>query len=83
MKLKATKGDDVKEGTKFDLQEFMNTLNTLDPQNIGSWPLAAKVLVYIIVFIVVLVLGYVLDLSAMRETYDVGRASSRNLVRRI
>ena len=69
MKLKATKGEDVKEGAKFDLQEFMNTLNTLDPQNIGSWPLAAKVLVYVIVFVVVLVLGYVLDLSAMRETY--------------
>ena len=53
MKLKATKSDDVKESAKFDLQEFMNTLNTLDPQNIGSWPLAAKVLVYVIVFVVV------------------------------
>jgi nucleoside permease NupC len=51
VKLKITKGDDVKaRGKKFDLQDFMNTLNTLDPQNIGSWPLAVKVLVYIIVF---------------------------------
>ena len=31
------------ESKKFDLQEFINTLNTLDPENIGSWPLAVKV----------------------------------------
>lgn len=80
MKLKATKGDDVKEGEKFDLQEFVNTLNTLDPQNIGSWPLAAKVLVYVIVFVVVLVLGYVLDLSAMRETYASGEQAQESLL---
>ncbi|HQV81337.1 MAG TPA: type 4a pilus biogenesis protein PilO, partial [Agitococcus sp.] len=80
MKLKATKGEDVKEGAKFDLQEFMNTLNTLDPQNIGSWPLAAKVLVYVIVFVVVLVLGYVLDLSAMRETYASGEQAQETLL---
>ena len=80
MKLKATKGDDVKEGAKFDLQEFVNTLNTLDPQNIGSWPLAAKVLVYVIVFIVVLTLGYVLDLSAMRETHASGEQAQETLL---
>jgi type IV pilus assembly protein PilO len=80
MKLKATKSDDVKEGAKFDLQEFMNTLNTLDPQNIGSWPLAAKVLVYVIVFVIVLVLGYVLDLSAMRETYASGEQAQETLL---
>lgn len=80
MKLKATKGDDVQEGKKFDIQEFMNTLNTLDPQNIGSWPLAAKVLVYIIVFLMVLVLGYMLDLSAMRETYASGEQAQETLL---
>ncbi|MFO1391313.1 MAG: type 4a pilus biogenesis protein PilO [Agitococcus sp.] len=80
MKLKATKGDDVQEGKKFDLQEFMNTLNTLDPQNIGSWPLAAKVMVYVIVFIVVLVLGYVLDLSSMRDTYASGEQAQETLL---
>lgn len=80
MKLKATKGEDIQEGKKFDLQEFMNTLNTLDPQNIGSWPLAAKVLVYVIVFVVVLILGYVLDLSSMRETYASGEQAQETLL---
>ena len=80
MKLKLTKGDDVQEGKKFDLQDFMNTLNTLDPQNIGSWPLPVKVLVYVIVFVLVLVLGYVFDISAMRETYASGEQAQETLL---
>jgi len=79
MKLKTTK-DETKEKKGFDLQEFVNTLNTLDPQNIGSWPLAAKVLVYIIVFILVLVLGYIFDLSSMRETYASGEQEQETLL---
>ena len=80
MKLKLTKGEDVQEGKKFDLQDFMNTLNTLDPQNIGSWPLPVKVLVYVVVFVLVLVLGYVFDISAMRETYASGEQAQETLL---
>lgn len=80
MKLKLTKGGDVQEAKKFDLQDFMNTLNTLDPQNIGSWPLPVKVLVYVIVFILVLVLGYLFDISAMRETYASGEQAQETLL---
>jgi type IV pilus assembly protein PilO len=80
VKLKLTKGEDVQEGKKFDLQDFMNTLNTLDPQNIGSWPLPVKVLVYVIVFVLVLVLGYVFDISAMRETYASGEQAQETLL---
>jgi type IV pilus assembly protein PilO len=80
VKLKLTKGGDVQEGKKFDLQDFMNTLNTLDPQNIGSWPLPVKVLVYVIVFILVLVLGYMFDISAMRETYASGEQAQETLL---
>lgn len=58
---------------KFDLQEFIETLNTLDPENIGSWPQAVKILVYIIVFITVIVLGYVFDISTLRQTLDKAR----------
>jgi len=80
MKLKTEKAETQADVKKFDLQEFINTLNTLDPQNIGSWPLAAKVLVYIIVFVVVLVLGYVFDLSPMRETYASGEQAQETLL---
>lgn len=80
MKLKALKNDDVKEGKKFDLQDFMNTLNTLDPENVGSWPLAVKILVYVIVFVVVLVLGYTFDIAPMRETYASGEQAQETLL---
>ena len=58
----------MKDATKksFDLQEFIQTLNTLDPQNIGSWPLAVKILIYLLVFVVVLVMGYMLVLSGIK-----------------
>jgi type IV pilus assembly protein PilO len=74
------KGEEVKEGKKFDLQDFMNTLNTLDPENIGSWPLLVKVLIYIIVFVAVLVLGYTFDLSAMRASYASGEQAQETLM---
>ena len=80
MKLRVTKGESIQEGKKFDVQDFMNTLNTLDPQNIGSWPLAVKVFIYIIVFVVVLVLGYMFDIAALRETYASGEQAQETLI---
>jgi type IV pilus assembly protein PilO len=72
----------MKDATKkgFDLQEFINTLNTLDPQNIGSWPLAVKIFIYIAVFFVVLLLGYMFDLSGIRANLDVGKQQQVTLL---
>lgn len=64
---------------KFDLQEFIDTLNTLDPQNIGSWPIAVKAMIYVLVFIVVLVVGYMFDLSSIREGLAVGHKQQETL----
>jgi type IV pilus assembly protein PilO len=64
----------------FDLQEFINTLNTLDPQNVGSWPLPVKLFVYVMVFVIVLVLGYMLDLSGIRENLSVGKQQQETLL---
>ncbi|PTQ89709.1 type 4a pilus biogenesis protein PilO [Agitococcus lubricus] len=80
MNLKTLKGGEVKEGKKFDLQDFMNTLNTLDPENIGSWPLAVKIMVYVIVFIVVLVAGYMFDIAPMRANYASGEQAQETLL---
>lgn len=70
--------DAAKKG--FDLQEFINTLNTLDPQNIGSWPTAVKIFIYMLTFVVVLVMGYMLDLSGIRETLDTGKQQQATLL---
>lgn len=71
----------MKDATQkgFDLQEFLQSLNTLDPQNIGSWPVAVKIFIYILVFVVVLVLGYMLDLSDIRSKLDVGKQQQASL----
>jgi type IV pilus assembly protein PilO len=64
----------------FDLQEFISTLNTLDPQNVGSWPIAVKLIIYVLVFVVVLVLGYALDLSGIRDTLNIGKQQQVTLL---
>lgn len=65
---------------KFDLQELMNTLNTLDPQNIGSWPMPVKAIIYVLVFVGVLVLGYLLDLSGIRSSLISGEQEQQTLL---
>lgn len=72
----------MKDATKkgFDLQEFIQTLNTLDPQNIGSWPLAVKIFIYVLVFVVVLVLGYMLDLSGIKSQLEAGKQTQVTLL---
>jgi len=63
-----------------DLQELMNTLNTLDPQNIGSWPMPVKVISYVLAFVGVLVLGYILDLSGIRGGVISGEQEQQTLL---
>lgn len=64
----------------FDLQEFINTLNTLDPQNVGSWPLPVKAFIYVLVFVLVLALGYVLDLSGIQDNLNIGKQQQETLL---
>lgn len=63
-----------------DLQELMNTLQTLDPQNVGSWPMPVKIMIYILVFLGVLLLGYMLDLSKIRESLTSGEQEQQTLL---
>lgn len=72
----------MKDATKkgFDLQEFIQTLNTLDPQNIGSWPLAVKIFIYLLIFVVVLVMGYMLDLSGIKANLEAGKQQQTTLL---
>jgi len=63
-----------------DLQELMNTLNTLDPQNVGSWPTPVKLILYVLVFVGVLVLGYMFDLSSIRASLTSGEQEQQTLL---
>lgn len=70
----------MNELKSLDLQELMNTLNTLDPQNIGSWPAPVKGVIYLLVFVGVLILGYMLDLSGIRANLAVGQQEQQTLL---
>lgn len=50
------------------LQEF--DINDLDPENIGSWPLGAKVVVWVGVLIAVLGLGYFYHVQNLQLTLE-------------
>lgn len=56
----------------------LNNLN-LDPNNIGSWPVAAKAIVLLILCGVILFAGYYLDTSAQLQTYETAQAKEASL----
>jgi len=56
----------------------LNNLN-LDPNNIGSWPLAAKVIVIVLLCFALLFAGYYLDTSDQLLELETARAKEVNL----
>ena len=38
----------------FNFQEFINSFNSLDPQNMGSWPTSVKITIYIFILLLTL-----------------------------
>lgn len=54
-------------------------INELDTSNIGSWPVAVKVLVGVLVMTLVLSLGYSLSTSELENQLDLKREEETNL----
>lgn len=51
-----------------EMDDLLATLNDFDfDENVGSWPLAVKVMCWIAVFVIVLVLGYLFKLQDMQN----------------
>jgi len=46
-----------------DIQEFLDSFRDLDPENVGSWPLSIRIIIFILVFIAVLYAGYHIQIS--------------------
>lgn len=55
------------EKKKFDLQQIVDTVNSLDPENFGSWPMPVKLACAVLVLVVVLVLGYMLSITDLNS----------------
>ena len=61
------KMDDLKN---LDLQELVENLQNLDFENVGSWPVAVKIAAAVIVFVIVLVLGYSFQITGLQEQHE-------------
>ena len=59
------------------LQEF--DVNDLDVENIGSWPLAIKVVVWTVAFVAVLVLGYLYHVQNLQTSLQQAAAKEEDL----
>lgn len=64
----------------FDLQEFIDSLQNLDPENIGSWPTPVKIFIYVAVFAGVLLLGWMLNLSSIDQARQAGEREQQTLL---
>lgn len=53
------------QDTLQELKDF--DVNDLDVENIGSWPMVIKVIVWVVVLVVVLALGYFYDIAELQD----------------
>lgn len=51
----------------YTYQDFVDSFNSLDPQNMGNWPLPVKVTIYVFVFAFTLFLAYLLLVSPVMD----------------
>lgn len=59
--------DKNKGGKTFDLQEVLESVNNLDMENVGGWPMPIKVVVATLLLIAVLVGAYMLSIQPLNE----------------
>jgi type IV pilus assembly protein PilO len=63
----------------FDFEKFSEQFNDLELDNIGQWPIAAKILLTIFTSVMVLFLGYVLLISDKMSTLESSTAEEVTL----
>lgn len=66
---------------KFDIEEIQETLQSLDPENIGSWPSIVKNVIYLIVFIAVFVGGNYALVVDVRSNLIVQKNQEEKLIK--
>ena len=65
-----------------DLRELMDELNSLDFENVGSWPIAVKVTSAVLVLVAVLALGYFFFIKDANTLLDQQRREEASLLKR-
>jgi type IV pilus assembly protein PilO len=59
------------------LQEF--DINDLDLENIGSWPIAVKVIMWVVAFTIVLTVGYIYHVQGLQDALKVTQKEELDL----
>lgn len=70
----------TKSKTKFSLEDFNNSFKSLDPQNMGSWPLPVKFTIYAFVFALVLILAYLFLVRPVRDEIAAAEGQKQSLL---
>ncbi len=65
----------------FNFQEFVSSFNSLDPQNMGSWPMPVKITLLLFTAFLVLALAYFLLLKPMLDSIDRAHAQEEVLLK--
>lgn len=69
-----------KNKMKFSFEDFSNSFKSLDPQNMGNWPVPVKVTIYVFVFGLVLILAYVFLISPLRTEIESAEGQEQSLL---
>lgn len=65
---------------KMTVDKFFQQFNTLDPNNMGSWPLSVKITCWIFLFFVICAIGYFLAIKPKLDEIDQAHAQEQNLL---
>ncbi len=65
---------------KFDFEKFQQQWNTLDPNNMGGWPISVKITIWIFTFVFVGLLGYFLLIQSTLTEISNAQAQETNLL---
>lgn len=64
----------------FNFQEFLNSFNSLDPQNMGNWPASVKLTIYIFLLLVTMGLAYFVLISPLMDDINNARSQQDSLL---
>lgn len=70
----------VSKKKPYTAQDFLNSFNTLDPQNMGNWPVPVKITILVFVFLLTLALAYFLLIRPVMDQIDGARIQEETLL---
>jgi type IV pilus assembly protein PilO len=65
---------------KFDVDQFIQQWNTLDPQNYGGWPYAIKITIWVFILLFMCIMGYLLLIQPQIAEIENARGQEANLL---